>query len=152
MEPVRELHFDDLNAAVREAELLLSSGYSRNGQWSLGQICQHLILVQDPSVDGYPKWMSLFAFLRPLMRRWLLPKLLSGDSPRGIRTASAFMPPADTDDVAEVAKFRDSVAKLLQHDGDYAPHPAFGRMTREQILEIHCSHAAHHLRFLVPHK
>ena len=83
---------------------------------------------------------------------WLLPKLLSGDSPRGIRTASAFMPAADTDDAAEVAKFRDSVGKLLRHEGDYAPHPAFGRMSREQILEIHCSHAAHHLRFLVPRK
>ena len=95
--------------------------------------------------------MSLFVFLRPAMRRWLLPKLLSNDSPRGIRTASAFMPPADTDDAAETTKFRESVAKLQQHEGDYAPHPAFGRMSREQILEIHCLHAAHHLRFLIPH-
>jgi len=71
MNNLRTLNFDDLQAAVHDAETLLSAGYERRGNWSLGQICQHLMLVQDPSVDGYPKWMSLFAFLRPLMRRWL---------------------------------------------------------------------------------
>lgn len=150
MDERRQLKFDTLADVVLDTETLLSRGYDRRGEWSLGQICQHLMLVQDPSVDGYPKWMSLFSFLRPAMRRWLLPKLLSDDSPRGIRTASAFMPPADTDDAVEVANFRNSVAKLLQHKGDYAPHPAFGRMPRERILQIHCSHAAHHLRFLIP--
>ena len=71
------LKLDDLSAAVVEAESLLASGYDRRGQWAIGQICRHLCLVQNPSVDGYPKWMSLFAFLRPLMRWWLLPKLRS---------------------------------------------------------------------------
>ncbi len=30
----------------------------------------------------------------------------------------------------------------------YAPHPAFGRLPRERIEQIHTAHAAHHLRFL----
>ncbi|WP_390895610.1 DUF1569 domain-containing protein [Stieleria tagensis] len=38
MEPLRELHFDDLNAAIEEAQSLLNTGYNRNGNWSLGQI------------------------------------------------------------------------------------------------------------------
>lgn len=152
MEQLRELHFDDLNAAVEEARSLLNSGYNRSGNWSLGQICRHLMLVQDPSVDGYPKWMSLFAFLRPLMRHFLLPKLLGGDSPRGIRTASTFMPPTDVDDAAEVEAFAESVKRFHQYRGEYAPHPAFGRMGRDQIEEIHSAHAAHHLRFLSPVK
>ncbi|TWU44744.1 hypothetical protein Poly51_57930 [Rubripirellula tenax] len=150
MKQLRELHFDDLNAAVQEARSLLQSGYNQNGNWSLGQICRHLTLVQDPSVDGYPKWMSFFAFLRPVMRRTLLPKVLSVDSPRGIRTASMFVPPADLDDAGEVEAFAASVDRFYAHVGDYAPHPAFGRLPRERIEQIHSAHAAHHLRFLVP--
>ncbi|MBB3204921.1 hypothetical protein FHS27_000688 [Rhodopirellula rubra] len=150
MEQLRELHFDDLNAAIDEARSLLRSGYDRSGNWSLGQICRHLVLVQDPSVDGYPKWMSLFAFLRPAMRRILLPKVVSGDSPRGIRTASMFVPPVELDDVREVDAFAASVARFYAHLGDYAPHPAFERLPRERIEQIHTAHAAHHLRFLKP--
>ncbi|WP_145177934.1 DUF1569 domain-containing protein [Rubripirellula lacrimiformis] len=152
MNDLRTIEFADLTAAVDEARSLLASGYSRQGQWTLGQICRHLVLVQDPSVDGYPRWMSLFAFLRPVMRRWLLPKLLSGDSPTGIRTTSSFTPPASTDDATEVDRFAASVDRLLHYTGDYAAHPAFGRLPRARILEIHSAHAAHHLRFLIPSK
>ena len=109
---LRDLHFDDLNAAVEEARSLLRCRYHRSGNWSLGQICRHLVLVQDPSVDGYPKWMLLFAFLRPVMRRILLPKVLSRDSPRGIRTAATFMPRSDVDDAAEVEAFGESVQRF----------------------------------------
>ena len=152
MPQIRTLRFQKLDIAVEDSQTLLLAGYDRQGQWSLGQICRHLTLVQDPSVDGYRKWMSLFGFLRPIMRRWLLPKILSDDSPRGIRTASMFMPPADTNDTVEVARFAASVDRLLRYDGDYSPHPAFGHLSREQILEIHCAHAAHHLRFLIPRR
>jgi hypothetical protein len=152
MHDLRVLKFDALNDAVLEGENLLASGYDRNGSWSLRQICRHLTLVQDPSVDGYPRWMSLFAFLRPVMRRILLPKLLGSDSPRGIRTASTFMPPTNVDDAAEVEAFAASVQRFHRHRGDYAPHPAFGRLSRERIEEIHSAHAAHHFRFLSPLK
>jgi hypothetical protein len=148
MGELRSLQFETLAAAVDNARQLLASGYVRYGNWSLGQICRHLVLVQDPSIDGYPAWMSLFAPLRPLMRRWLLPKLLGQDSPRGIRTAPMFVPPDSVDDAAEVEAFSASVERLINHSGEFVPHPAFGRMPRDRILDIHTAHAAHHLRFL----
>ena len=147
---LRSLHFDHLDAVVEEARSLLQSGYERQGNWSLGQICRHLRLVQDPSVDGYPRWMSLFAFLRPIMRRFMLPKVLSGNSPKGIRTMASFEPPEDLDDAKEVVAFGESVDRFHAHRGEYAPHPAFGRQSRAVIEQIHCAHAAHHLRFLEP--
>ncbi len=82
------------------------------------------------------------------MRQWLLPKLLRDDPPRGIQTASSFVPPAELEDTPEVQEFASSVARLKRHSGDFAPHPAFGKLPREQILKIHAAHAAHHLRFL----
>ncbi|WP_323379618.1 DUF1569 domain-containing protein [Stieleria sedimenti] len=36
----------------------------------------------------------------------------------------------------------------VNHSGNFAPHPAFGRLPRDRILEIHAAHAAHHLRQL----
>jgi len=152
MPNLRTLRFADLDSAVDDARALLNFEYDRQGNWSLAQICRHLCLVQDPSIDGYPNWMSLFAFLRPAMRHWLLPKLLKGDSPRGIRTASTFMPSTDLDDAAEVEAFAQSVLRLNTYVGEFSSHPAFGRLSRERILEIHTSHAAHHLRFLSLHK
>ncbi|WP_145352696.1 DUF1569 domain-containing protein [Roseimaritima multifibrata] len=43
---------------------MLDSGNDRHGQWSLEQICRPIVYGQDPIVDGYPKWMPLFASFR----------------------------------------------------------------------------------------
>lgn len=150
MDELRELRFERLEPVIGEVTSLLQSGYRKKGNWTLGQACRHLRLVQDPSIDGYPKWISLFAFLRPVMRRWLLPKILSGHSPRGIPTAAMFVPPQDLDDSEEAAKFIQSVRRFQSHTGEFAPHPGFGRMSREDLEMIHAAHAAHHLRFLEP--
>ena len=80
-------------------------------------------------------------------------KSLRTDSPVAmaagfIRTAPMFVPPDSLDDAAEVEAFAASVERLINHSGEFAPHPAFGRMPRDKILSIHTAHAAHHLRFL----
>ncbi len=146
----RDLQFDSLRSAADEVQSLLESGYERCGNWSLAQVCRHLCLVQDPSIDGYPKWISLFAFLRPVMRCVLLPRLLAGNSPKGIPTARAFVPPQELNDATEALKFLESVARFQSYQGEFVPHPAFGRLNREQLELIHAAHAAHHLRFLKP--
>ncbi len=150
MQALRLLKFADLVAAAAEAEALLASGYRQQGKWSLGQICRHLCLVQDPSIDGYPRWMSFFAFLRPIVRRILLPKILSDDSPRGIPTSAVFQPPSGLDDRIEVHRFVNSVARFRDHVGGFTAHPGFGRLDRETLQRVHSAHAAHHLRFLTP--
>ena len=150
MAELRELRFEDLVLASQEAESLLGSGYQKRGNWSLGQICRHLREVQDMSIDGFPKWMSMLFFLRPIMRRALLPRLMRGDSPIGVRTLPQLVPPGDLDDAQEVAALAASVERFLSFEGEYPPHPAFGKMSRDQLTTLHCTHAAHHLRFLEP--
>lgn len=146
--PLRDLHFTTLEEAVVDARQLLETGYVRHGNWSLGQICWHLRTVQDPSIDGYPWFFGLFAFLRPIVRRLLLPKILSGNSPRGIRTAPIFVPAKELHDEEEVVAFEKSVERFLQHQGAFHPHPGFGRLDRDTLHRVHAAHAAHHLRFL----
>ncbi|MBL4883851.1 MAG: DUF1569 domain-containing protein [Planctomycetaceae bacterium] len=146
----RPLLFTELDAAVAECHQLAESGYQQNGNWTLGQICRHLRLVQDPSIDGYPKWMSLFAPIRPFMRRLLLPRLLGSNSPQGIPTSSVFIPPNDLDDETELLSFTNSVRRFQNHAGDFKPHPGFGKLDRRLLEQVHAAHAAHHLGFLAP--
>ena len=146
----RQLKFNTLNEALSEANRLLESGYVAHGKWSLGQICRHLYLVQDGSVDGYPKWFSLFAFVRPVMRMTLLKRLLNGNSPAGIPTAPTFSPPNQLVDAAEITIFEASIERFQNHQGEFHPHPGFGKLPREQLEQLHAMHAAHHLGFLEP--
>lgn len=135
---------------MREAEGLLTSGYTQMGKWTLGQACFHLRVVQDCAIDGYPWYFALFAPLRPIVRRTLLPRVLAGNSPRGIPTTSIYVPGNDLSDSSEVAAFAESTERLLSHPGPYHPHPGFGRLDREMCEQIYTRHAEHHLRFLRP--
>lgn len=147
-ETLRNLSLNGLAAVAEECQRLLNSGYHRNGRWSLGQICYHLRLVQDKTIDGFPWWMSISYPIRPILRWLLLPRLLRGDSPRGLPTAPMFQPPGSVEDETEVAAYVASIDRFLDHTGPFQPHPGFGRLDRETLEAFHVAHAVHHLRFL----
>ena len=146
----RDLKFKVLDEVLEEVRSLHQTGYEQLGQWSLGQICRHLRLTFDCSMDGYPIWMSFFAPIRPIIRWLMLPRLLRGDSPKGVPTAKMMVPPRGLNDEQEIALFEASVRRLENHDGVFKPHPGFGRMERDLMLQFHSVHSAHHLGFLVP--
>lgn len=144
----RDLHLEKLSDAVIECQRLLATGYVRNGKWSLGQVCRHVRLTIDASVDGYPRWMSIGMPLRPLLRWLLLPRLLRGASPAGIKTAKCFVPADGLNDEIEVADFSKSVERFCRHQGALHRHPGFGKLDRDLFERFHAAHAAHHLGFL----
>ncbi|QDV57409.1 DUF1569 domain-containing protein [Rosistilla oblonga] len=144
----RKIHFENLSDAAAQCDQLLQSGYERNGNWSLAQICNHMRMTIDSSIDGYPKWMAIGKPLRPLLRWLMLPKLLRGDSPAGIKTASTFVPAEDLSDAEEVALFTESVRRFQTHTGYLHPHPGFGKFDHASLEQFHACHAAHHLGFL----
>lgn len=146
----RSLKFNDLDEVLAECRNLHQTGYQRVGKWSLGQICRHLRMTFDSSIDGYPIWMSFFAPLRPFIRGLMLPRLLRGDSPKGVPTAPMFAPPEDVDDAEEIEIFAASLQRLQNHQGVFKPHPGFGRMESEQMKRFHTVHSAHHFGFLIP--
>ena len=82
----RKLSLDYLEDVILECERLLRTKYVSNGNWTLGQICQHLRLTIEANMNGYPGWMTIPGYpLRPFLRRFMLPRLLSGNSPAGIK-------------------------------------------------------------------
>lgn len=147
----RPLTLASLDDARSECRALLRSGYERKGNWTLGQMCQHLRLTIDANMHGYPAWMMVAGMpLRPMLRAFALPRLLAGNSISGVRTAGRFVPPGGLEDEREVGLFEECVDEFTRAEGPLHAHPGFGMMPRDQFDRFHAAHAAHHLSFLVP--
>lgn len=147
----RELTLKNLDDAVLECRRLLATGYQSTGKWTLAQMCNHLRLTMQASMQGYPAWMTILGLpLRPLLRRFALPRLLAGNSINGVRTAGMFVPLDNLDDATELDQFEKCVCEFKQSSGPLHAHPGFGRMSHEEFNQFHAAHAAHHLSFLAP--
>jgi hypothetical protein len=97
--------------------------------------------------------MNILGFpLRPILRKFLLPQLLAGNSRAGFKTAGIFVPPEDVVDDEEVVRFKQCVAEFIAKDGEMHAHPGFGKMNKDGFNRFHAAHAAHHLGFLEPSK
>lgn len=143
--------FDTLDDAVASCRVLLQTGYERTGNWTLAQACRHLRLTIEANMHGYPAWMTIAGLpLRPLLRAFVLPRVLAGRSVRGVRTAGMFVPPDGLDDEHEVERLEECVAAFERHTSSLHAHPGFGRMAKDRFGQLHAAHAAHHLSFLVP--
>ena len=149
----RKLELARLADVTTECESLLKGGYTPQGKWSLAQICCHMRVTIDANVDGYPLWMTVLGYpLRPFLRLWVLPSLLKGKSPKGIKTAGQFVPPNGLDDAEEVQKLIECIRRFEQAREPLHGHPGFGRMSKEKFDAFHAAHAAHHLGFLKPNE
>ena len=51
----RKISFASLDAAISDAEQLLSSGYEKAGNWNFGQVCGHLENWLSYPMDGFPE-------------------------------------------------------------------------------------------------
>lgn len=149
--PRRELKLDRLGDALTECARLLDSGYTQAGNWTLGQMCLHLRLTMEANMHGYPRWMTAVGMpLRPILRGFMLPRILAGNSVSGVRTAGMFVPPRGLDDAEQLRHFQACVHEFEGQAEPLHPHPGFGRMSHEEFGLFHAAHAAHHLSFLIP--
>src|SRR5262245_27879851 len=141
--------FADAEAVVRDAEALLASGYTRAGDWSLGQACDHLTTAIGMSLDGYPVMM-------PAPARWLIRWMYFNKIQRHEQLsrrvpAPKWLMPADgVEDRAGVERMKAVLERFQAHAGPLHPSPIFGKMSKEEWANVHLWHAEHHLSFLHP--
>jgi hypothetical protein len=144
----RTLSFSRLDEVMPEVERLLE-GHTTVGNWSLGQICNHLATVFRSSVDPPRRapWI-VRRTIGPLIRRRVLK---AGAMPTGIKVPDALIPRPGLDARSEAENLR---AAMDWYTALPKPpvfeHPFFGRITPEQGTRIHCIHCAHHLSFALP--
>jgi hypothetical protein len=145
----RAVDYATLEEVVADAERL-GAGPSRTlGNWSAGQIYQHLATVYNGSIDGFA-----YAFPWPLrlLAKAFKGKLLGGPMPAGLQVPAAFakeVMPVPTSTEEGLAALRDAVARL-KSEPRRARHPILGDFTREGWDRIHLKHANLHMSFLAP--
>jgi len=82
--------------------------------------------------------------MRLLMKRRFLGKTL----PAGFKTTAAFTP-GETSVEEGLADLREAVARQSR-ESSRAPHPGFGKISREESDAFNLRHAEMHMSFAVP--
>lgn len=144
----RALEITRLDELMPEVDRLLV-GHTTVGNWSLGQICNHLAGTFTGSVEGFAArapWVFRATLGRVIKKKVLAEKTIRP----GIKLPDQFVPKPGLDARAEAEALRAAIAYYLAHPETRALHPFFGPMTAGEWDRIHCIHGAHHLSFAIP--
>lgn len=151
----RPLHFDSLDAALREAESLADAernGTLRStGNWALGQAIGHLAFWANTPFDGYPEmrqppWL-LRAALKLFKKRFLQSGLPTGARIPGVPAGTFGVDPMPTDEA--IAKLRAAFGRL-DAKAPTVQNPIFGQMSHEDWKNLNLRHAELHMSFFHP--
>ena len=146
----RELRFDTIDDAMAEAERLAACETRTTGNFSLGQIYEHLARTFEV-VLGERK-MPPVALPMRIMARMMRPMVLR-------KASTGFKLPDKAQGVlwpSEDVSVEEGVAHLRETFGQYKSTPSlpkhvfFGKMTRLQHDTLQCRHFESHLGFVHP--
>jgi hypothetical protein len=150
----RELSFSsytDLAAELDRLERAHQEGrLTHLGNWTPGQIFQHVAKFMRFSFDGFPfkaPWFvaAVGRLMKPFMSKM---KLRPGFKlPEG---ASDLLPDDHVGFEDGVTELRTQMARLTAGEQMNAKSPLFGRLGHERWKQMHLDHAAMHLGFLKP--
>jgi hypothetical protein len=147
----RELHFGSLDDIRADVEQLAGAGELRKlGNWSAGQIFQHLGLVMNKSIDGFQSQMPWI--VRVLMGIFMKKKLLNNAMGAGFKLpakAARELIPGETSLEEGLQTIRRGLDRL-RTETKRVNSPFLGKMTLEDWTKLHCRHSELHLSFLVP--
>lgn len=145
----RQLRFESLDELAAEVDRLAAGPVRCLGNWSFGQICRHLAMVMNQSIDGVPFRAPFpLGLIAPLFKSWFLNR----GFPAGGRfptKAKQYLEPGAVDDAAGVSELRAAIARQNRETARQ-PSPFFGAMTLEDWTKLHLRHAELHLSFVVP--
>lgn len=142
----RELHFSSLEEVQAEIERLATADVKCLGNWSLGQIFQHLATAMNASLDGTDAKLPFFV-------RWIAPlfknKILNSPMSPGFKAPKQMTPQPEVSVEEGLAAVRASLQRTM-HEEKRVKHVVLGNLTREEHDKMHLRHAEMHLSFVVP--
>lgn len=143
----RQITFHSLDDILPDVRRLAPAHHTL-GQWTLGQICWHLAVTVDASIDG----MNLRNHRRKrrLIGLLLFRYTLRFGIPPNYTVDTALTPPSHVALSAAMMDLERSLLRYRQHTGPLRPHALFGRLSRSGWDRMHLLHAAHHLSFVIP--
>lgn len=147
-QPRSALTFNDLTDVIDDVEDL-RRGNRATGNWTLAQTCRHIADTIHGSMDGLG--VTNHRVMRALFGRRVLRQVFQSNTlGDGFTVTEKLNPPEDVDLEVSVAALRQAITRYRTHPGPLHLHPFFGWLTRVQWDRLHCIHAAHHLKRLLP--
>jgi hypothetical protein len=146
----RSLHFNNIDEIAADVEVLAGGNVKALGNWSPGQILEHLAKTMDGSMDGmgfHFNWLFRFTATFLFKNRFLTKPMPPGWTLKGDQAKA--LQPSETSWEEGLHHFRQSIARL-QKEERRVPHPVLGNLTRDEWNQLHCRHSELHLSFLKP--
>lgn len=146
----RDLHYASYEELLADAEQVVAGRIETLGNWSPGQVFQHLANTMTMSLDGADSpapW-----FIRVIARNFFRKRLLNNKMSAGFKlppAAARQLLPGETSTESGFAAFRRAIERL-KSEPDRHPHPALGPLSREEWDQLHLRHAELHMSFLRP--
>ena len=145
----RTVRYSMLSEIVQDAEHLIGNHHTV-GNWSFGQICQHLAKGMTASIDG-------FGSKAPWWARWLIAPLvknsfLTKPMKPGFKLpkSAAALLPDDVVPAEEGLRLLKVAVERLSHETPTAPHPFLGKLATEETIQVHLRHSELHMSFIIP--
>jgi len=141
----RTVRYESFAELLADAERHAQPDVRALGNWSPGQIYEHLARSLDVAIDGG-------SFQLPAPARWIMSlllkrKFLYGTLPAGFKT-SADMIPKEAATEAGLASLQKAITRQ-ETESERAMHPGFGHITRAEWDAFNLRHAEMHMSFLV---
>lgn len=144
----RTLHFNSYEDILADVHQMQACSKHALGNWSLGQICEHLAKAIEYAVDGAPfraPW--IFRMVGPLIKKRIITRPMKPGFQLP-KSAVEYLP-SQTEDAAGIARLERAIERF-RHCDDIKPHSFFGPMTREEYDQLNYRHSEMHLSFVVP--
>ena len=146
----RTLHYETLNDLVEDAEKMAALKHRTVGNWTFGQILEHMAIAMNGSIDGFPfkgSWIAR-TFVAPFIKNSLLTKPMKPGIKLPKAVVDAYIPSPETDATEALANVKSAVARLAT-DKPTAKHPFLGDLAIEEWMSLHIRHAELHMSFVV---
>ena len=144
------LRFNNFDEILDHVHALAARPTRQLGNWSLGQVCQHL----GTSMEQCASAERLFAVSLKwrIFGRLVRGRVLKKGLPSGFKLppegAAVLVPPPVSVEQG-LATLKQGMASL-EKTSRRVPHPVFGAMNVDQWHQFHLRHAEMHLSFIVP--
>jgi hypothetical protein len=147
----RTLHFADFSELLAEAERLSVIPCHTLGNWSCGEILDHLAAAANAPFDGFggikAPWFVRCCII-PLIKNRILTKPMRPGFQLP-KAATAIFPSPEINPRQAYAKLQQALARFSTELPTF-PHPALGTLAFQEWIALTLRHAEMHLSFIIP--
>lgn len=144
----RTLSYTSLQEVVDDAKRLTEADAATTGNWTKGQIFEHLARTMDSSLDGFA--FNVPWFIRLVGIYYFKPQIFKKGMSSGFNLKGASKKALAPDPLGDQAGLEHLIKSVqrLETESQRAVSPLFGKMTREEWDKLHRRHSELHMSFI----